>query len=102
MEPPVLVLVTCNPDMTGYGGFPWPESGPVEPPESYPPFIGLAWGEGTTGVLNLFPDSHWLVCRVDAEAITDQGGRYVKFSRGEVVHCGDESSARSYLAANRS
>lgn len=32
----VLVLRTCNSDMTGYGGFKWPESGPVEAPDWNP------------------------------------------------------------------
>ena len=35
----VQVLRTCNPDMTSYGGFKWPESGPVEAPAEW-------WGKG--------------------------------------------------------
>lgn len=32
----VLVLRTCAADLTSYGGFQWPESGPVESPDWNP------------------------------------------------------------------
>ncbi|MCW1921289.1 hypothetical protein OKA05_01920 [Luteolibacter arcticus] len=44
-ENEVLILRTCTRNeagqLVGYGGFPWPESGPVHAPESWNP----AWGE---------------------------------------------------------
>ena len=37
---PVQVIRTCDKDMKGFGGFPWPESGPVEAPEEW----DKSWG----------------------------------------------------------
>ena len=44
-ENEVLILRTCSKDadgnLTGFGGFPWPKSGPVHAPETWDP----AWGD---------------------------------------------------------
>ena len=48
----VLILRTCNKDMTTYGGFKWPTSGEVVAPDWKPNaecgngLHGLLWGEG--------------------------------------------------------
>ena len=101
----VLVLRTCAPDLTGYGGFQWPESGPVEAPdwdrtpECGNGLHGLLWGEGDGAFFNWNPDARWLVCAVDADSVVEFD-RKVKFPRCEVVHCGDRKSATEYIAAN--
>ena len=101
----VLVLRTCSADMTSYGGFTWPTSGPVEAPDWEPiaecghGLHGLLWGEGDGSLLEWRDDTHWLVCRVEASVIVEIG-RKVKFPRGEVVHCGDQKSATEFLLAN--
>lgn len=98
----VLVIRTCGPDMTSYGGFRWPQSGPVEAPDWEPdPIVGcglhgLLWGTGDGDLLNWSPESKWLVVEVDADVIVDLGDN-VKFPRGTVVHCGDRVTAMQYL-----
>ena len=48
----VLILRTCNADMTSYGEFVWPELGYVEAPDWEPTetcgngLHGFLWGEG--------------------------------------------------------
>jgi len=67
----VLILRTCNADMTSYGGFVWPESGPVEAPDWEPTYEcghglhGLLWGEGNSGLLDTSDDAKWLVVEAD-------------------------------------
>jgi hypothetical protein len=105
----VLVLRTCKrePDgrLTAYGGFVWPESGPVESPDWNPEptcgggLHGLLWGKGDGALLNWDHSATWLVVAVDDASIVDLGGK-VKYPRGEVVFCGDRGTATDYLAAN--
>lgn len=40
VKDPIFVVRTCDKEMKGYGGFPWPESGCVEAPEKW----DEAWG----------------------------------------------------------
>src|SRR4030067_272806 len=100
----VLILRTCNADMTSHRGFIWPEAGPVEDPDwKQTPncgygLHGLLFGEGNGSLLNWRADARWLVVEVDATSVVNIGGK-VKFPRGVVVHCGDRQSATSYLAA---
>ena len=97
-----LVLRTCNADMISTNGFIWPASGPVECPDWSPEATcgnglhGLRWGEGDGGLLSWDPDAKWLVVEVETASIVDLAGK-VKFQRGEVIHCGDQLSATSYL-----
>ena len=88
----VLVLRTCKADLTSYGGFRWPESGPAEAPDWRPDaecgrgLHGLLWGEGDGSLLDWSAGAKWLVVEVEAADIIDLGGK-VKFPRGVVAHC---------------
>ena len=101
----VLVLRTCNADLTSYDGFRWPESGPVSAPDwNCAPVCGgglhgLLWGEGDGSLLNWNPDARWLVVRADKGSVVDLGGK-VKFPRGEVMFCGARDAAAAYIVAN--
>src|ERR1041384_1805202 len=101
----VLVLRTCAADLTAYGGFQWPESGPVEAPDWSPTaecghgLHGLLWGEGDGRLLNWAPDARWLVVEVDAADVVELNGK-VKFPRGVVIHCGNRESATAYIASH--
>ena len=58
-----LMLRTCAADMSAYGGFVWPKSGPVEAPDwSADPVCGgglhgALWGEGDGALFQWGPDS---------------------------------------------
>ena len=99
----VLVLRTCNADMTAHGGFTWPESGPVAAPDWQPTCAcgkglhGLLWGEGDADLLNWSEDARWLVVSVQESDIIDLVGK-VKFPCGEVLCCGTRQEATEYLA----
>ena len=101
----VLILRTCNPDLTSHGGFQWPESGHVEAPDWDPTpecgngLHGCLWGEGDGGLLNWNPDARWLIVEAPADTIVDLQGK-VKFPAGTVVHCGDRLSATTYFLAD--
>jgi hypothetical protein len=102
----VLVLRTCAADLTSYGRFQWPESGPAECPDWDPTpecghgLHGLLWGEGDGTCLDWSSaDAKWLVVSVDESSIVDLGGK-VKFPRGTVVYCGDRVGSTNYIAAN--
>ena len=102
VESRVLVLRTCNADMSSHGGFLWPESGPVEAPDWSPrPFCGnglhgFLWGEGDHDLARWDEDAKWLVVSVLGSEIIDLGQK-VKFPRGEVVCCGTRLEATTYL-----
>ena len=101
----VLVLRTCNADLTSYGGFKWPESGNVECPDWKPTkecgngLHGWLWGEGEGSLANWGADAKWLVVRIAKDTVIDLGGK-VKFPAGEVIYCGDRNGATEFLAAN--
>ena len=96
-----LVLRTCAADMTSYGGFRWPESGPVSCPDWKPKPVcgnglhGFLWGEGDGSLISWDADSRWLVVEVDPTTVVELKGK-VKFPTGVVVFCGapSRSSAR--------
>lgn len=98
----VLILRTCEADMTSHNGFKWPESGPVEAPDWSPkPEIGhglhgLLWGEGNHWFLDWQEDAKWLVVEVEEKNIIDLGGK-VKFPSGVVVFCGGRKEATEFL-----
>ena len=101
----VLVLRTCNADMTSRDGFVWPESGPVAAPDWDPipecgnGLHGLLRGEGDGGLLSWDPSAKWLVVEVPAaEIVALDGGAKVKFSRGVVVYAGDRLTATAIVA----
>jgi hypothetical protein len=101
--PTVLILRTCNPDLTSYGGFRWPASGPVEAPDwSSEPRCGAGlhgwlWGEGDGSHENKTAGAKWLVVQVAADLVVDLRGK-VKFPRGVVVFCGSCEDATRYVA----
>lgn len=80
-----LVLRTSNSDGTSYGGFKWPELGPVECLDWDPELIcggglhGLLWGEGDASFLSRDIDAKWHVVEVAIEDIVkiDDGVAYV-------------------------
>src|SRR5437868_1799280 len=101
----VLVLRTCNADMTSYGGFKWPESGPVKCLDWSPTPVcgrglhGLLWGEGDGSLVSFDPGAKGLAVRVQLESIVDLQ-RKVKFPAGVVEFCGDLKGAADYISAN--
>lgn len=102
----VLVLRTCNADLTAYGGFQWPSKGVTKAPDWHAGahcgngLHGLLWGEGDGGHLNYAPEAKWLVVEVAEKDIVDLNGK-VKFPQGKVVFCGDRLGATSYIAERR-
>ena len=105
----VLILRTCNADMTSYGGFVWPTSGPVEAPDWEPTMVcghglhGLLWGEGSERYLSALSDAKWLVFRTAASDVMHGDGELTdkcKARRGVVEYCGDRAGAIGYLMAN--
>jgi len=110
----VLLLRTCNPDMTSPSpeamGFKWPESGFVEAldwdggkPICGGKLHGFLWGEGRAVFANWNPDAKWLVVKADESEvleITEDGGGKHGFRRGEVVFCGDRKGATDFILAN--
>ena len=106
----VLVLRTCNADMTSYGGFRWPESGPVEAPDWIANdscgngLHGLPWGEGSAGLLDMSSDAKWIVFRATVADMRHGAGELqdkCKCARGLVEYCGNRDGAIAYLAAHR-
>jgi len=102
MADKVLILRTCNSDMTSYEGFVWPESGPVVAPdwrdddECGHGLHGLLWGEGYSHHLLPFADAKWLVVEVERSSVRDLGGK-CKFPCGEVSLCGSREEAVNYI-----
>ena len=99
----VYVLRTCNADMTSYGGFRWPESGPVEAPDwdSSPRcgggLHGFLHGEGDGALASWDADAKWLVVSVAEDLIVQLDGK-VKFPRGIVEFAGDRLAATTYIS----
>lgn len=71
----VLVLRTCAADMTSYGGFKWPESGPVKCSDWSPRaecgngLHGLLWGVGDGSLVSWAEDAKWLVVEVPTDSV---------------------------------
>jgi hypothetical protein len=105
----MLVLRTCDVNMSSYGGFTWPESGPVKCPDWVDDYQcghglhGLPWGEGDGNLLDWSDDAKWLVVEVDDHLIKhgqDDMLQKCKFPRGNVVFCGSRKEATDYLLAH--
>src|SRR5579885_1343829 len=94
----VLVLRTCNADMTSHEGFRWPESGRVECPDWDPAPVcggglhGLLWGEGDWLLLG-DADAKWLVVEVSRTDVVVIDSQKVKFRAGDVIYCGGMAQA---------
>ena len=99
----VLVLRTVDKDRKAYGGFVWPESGPVEAPDWDPKAVcgaglhGCAKGVGNLSLLNWHIDALWQVVEVQKDSIVDLAGK-VKFPRGVVLYTGDRQTAANMIA----
>lgn len=98
----MLVLRTCNKDLKSHNGFQWPESGFVEAPDWRPTkecsygLHGWAWGEGSIACATIDENSKWLIVDVDDDKVVYLFGM-VKFPYGNVIFCGDQSSATKYI-----
>ena len=106
IEETALILRTCNADMTSYGGFRWPKSGPVEAPDWEPTMEcghglhGLLWGEGSVRYLDLSDNAKWIVFRALLSDIAHGTGDLTdkcKARRGTVEFCGSRDGAIAYL-----
>ena len=105
----VLILRTCNADMTSYGGFKYPKRGYVEAPDWKPTYTcgnklhGLLWGEGSGEYLSWTIDAKCLVIRANVADVLHGHGDFVDkcgFRCGSVVYCGDRFGATSYIQAH--
>jgi len=99
----VLVLRTCNKDMTSHNGFKWPKKGKVicqdwdSKAQCGNGLHGLLWGIGDGGLLNWDEDAKWLVVSVDEDKIVSIDNNKVKFPEGEVIYCGNREGAIELL-----
>lgn len=102
----VYSLRTCDAELKGYGGFQWPEKGPVECKDWNPKPVrggglhGMVWGEGVHGYLSSDYDARWLVLKVvskDVVYITEQGGGKWKFPKCSVEFVGTRDEALAFL-----
>lgn len=104
---PVLVLKTLPSNLKAYGGFQWPSSGYVKCPDFDPKraigggFHGLLLGQGNSKVLSRSASAKWLVLEVDSKKLIHLDGK-VKFEECNVLVCGTQAEATSYLYYNSS
>lgn len=88
-----LAIKRVSTEGTGFGGFPWPESGPVAAPDwtpepvCYGGLFGCLWGVGVSVYLP-DEDDPCRVIAVDPESCVDVDGNKVKFPSGVVVFSG--------------
>jgi hypothetical protein len=99
----VLVLRTCDVNMSAYGGFKWPEKGFVKC-DDWDPIAkcgrglhGFLWGRGDGSLAANDSDAKWLVVKVIASEIVPIGTDKVKFPKGYVVFCGSKGDAAEYI-----
>jgi hypothetical protein len=99
---PVLILRTCNEDLTSHGGFKWKKTGLVkcldwkQVKECGNGLHGLLWGEGDGSLLNWREGAKWLIVEADQAEVIDLGGK-VKFPKCNVLFCGDRIKATEFL-----
>ena len=103
----VYGIRTANADMTSYGGFRWPESGPVEAPDWRDDDTcggGLHFllpGQNSPGTWYDDEGAKWLVLRVKRGDYRTGDGELAgkaKCRRCKVVYCGDMPGAMRFLA----
>jgi len=76
-EDEVVVLRTCNSDMTSYGGFFWPESGEVVALDWDPDPVcgkglhGFLRGEGDGALANWSECAKWIVLAVNVTDVVE-------------------------------
>jgi hypothetical protein len=107
MADTVCVLRSSDRDGKSYGGFRWPDSGPVEAPDWSPRancgngLHGLLWGIGDWSLCRTTdPSARWQVVEVDAAAVVTLGDK-VKFPRGAVIYSGGLPGALALIAERR-
>ena len=97
-----LMLRTCNADGTSYGGFKWPNKGPVKCSKWDAKSVcgnglhGLLWGEGKGSLLDWSETAAWLVVRIkeaQAISITDK----IKVPSGVVEFFGSKVDAVAFI-----
>lgn len=103
----VLVLRTCNKDMSSRNNFVWPRSGPVSCYDWKPTkecghgLHGFLKGEGNPSLADWGDKATWLVVEVFVRDIIDLDGK-VKFPRGNVLYAGDRKTATDMILARHS
>ena len=86
----VLILRTCNADMTSHGGFVWPTSGPVKAPDWNPKaecgngLHGWLWGSGDWRLQIGGRDRKWIVFEAASSDVIQLDGK-VKVPEGDVL-----------------
>ena len=103
----VLLLRTCEPDGSSYGGFKWPLAvgAEVTAPDWLPRaecgngLHGLLWGEGDGNLLSWADDAVWMVISARASDVVSLNGK-VKVPSARVECVGDRLTATAYLAAH--
>ena len=86
----VLILRTCNADMTSHGGFVWPERGPVKAPdwndkaECGNGLHGWLWGCGDWSLAIGGTEKKWIIFEADAKDVIQLNGK-VKVPTGDVL-----------------
>ena len=100
----MLVLKITDKYRKAFGGFQWPESGPVECSDWDPQLAAVAgkgglhgWGGGSGTYQHGFNEGVFLVVDVPDNEVTLIDGDKVKFRRGVVVFCGSRVDAVAYL-----
>ena len=96
----MLVLKLVDKNLKSYGGFQWPESGPVKCADWSPRAEcgnGLhGWANGCGSYRHSFNEGHWLAVEVEDSSVVDLNGK-VKFPAGNVVFSGNKTDAVAYL-----
>jgi hypothetical protein len=94
----VYILRTCGPNGEAYGGFVWPESGPVGAPDWRDDgkcgggLHGFLRGEGKGSLADFDINARWLVVEVALKDVRELSGK-VKFPRGVVIYSGSRQEA---------
>ena len=97
-----LMLRTCKADGTSYGGFKWPNKGPVKCSDWDAKSVcgnglhGLLWGEGNGSLLDWSETAAWLVVRIkEAQAISIADK--IKVPSGVVEFFGSKVDAVAFI-----
>ena len=100
----MIIIRSCRKDMTSYGGFVWPESGPVEAtdwdptPQCIGGLHGLQPGDNDPGTW--YEDGKYLALEVESTSIVEIDGK-CKFPRAKVLYVADDMCDLStWLAAH--
>ena len=98
----VLILRSCNADMTSYNNFKYPDSGYVEAPDFKATkacgngLHGFLKGLGDHSLANWSSEAKWLVLEVEENGIIDLNDK-VKFKGGEIIYVGYQKTASQII-----